>query len=44
MIYGFAGFAGFEAAAALGRDSRDPARVIPRAIVFSLIGAADQED
>lgn len=39
MIYGFAGFAGFEAAAALGRDSRDPARVIPRAIVFSLIGA-----
>jgi amino acid transporter len=40
MIYGFAGFAGFEAAAALGRDSRDPGRVIPRAIVFSLVAAA----
>jgi len=40
MIYGFSGFAGFEAAAALGRESRDPARVIPRAIVLSLLGAA----
>jgi hypothetical protein len=32
MIYGFAGFAGFEAAAALGRDSSDPGRVILRAL------------
>ncbi len=40
MIYGFSGFAGFEAAAALGRESRDPRRVIPRAIVFSLLAAA----
>jgi amino acid transporter len=40
MIYGFSGFAGFEAAAALGRESRDPRRVIPRAIILSLLGAA----
>jgi amino acid transporter len=40
MIYGFSGFAGFEGAAALGRESRDPARAIPRAIIFCLIGAA----
>jgi amino acid transporter len=40
MIYGFSGFAGFEAAAALGRESHDPRRVIPRAIIFSLLAAA----
>jgi amino acid transporter len=40
MIYGFAGFAGFEAAAALGRESKDPRRTIPRAIIFSLLAAA----
>jgi amino acid transporter len=40
MIYGFSGFAGFEAAAALGRESRDPGRTIPRAIILSLLGAA----
>jgi amino acid transporter len=40
MIYGFSGFAGFEAAAALGRESDNPRRVIPRAIVFSLLAAA----
>jgi amino acid transporter len=40
MIFGFSGFAGFEAAAALGRESRDPGRVIPRAIVSSLLAAA----
>ncbi|HUZ52097.1 MAG TPA: APC family permease [Streptosporangiaceae bacterium] len=40
MIYGFSGFAGFEAAAALGRESRDPGRTIPRAIIVSLLGAA----
>jgi amino acid transporter len=39
MIFGFSGFAGFEAAAALGRETRDPTRSIPRAILFSLIGA-----
>ncbi len=40
MIYGFSGFAGFEAAAALGRESRNPGKAIPRAIIFSLLGAA----
>lgn len=40
MIYGFAGFAGFEAAAALGREAKNPNKVIPRAILISLIGAA----
>jgi len=40
MIYGFSGFAGFEAAAALGRESRNPGRTIPRAIILSLLGAA----
>jgi amino acid transporter len=40
MIYGFSGFAGFEAAAALGRESTNPRRIIPRAIIFSLLAAA----
>lgn len=39
MIFGFSGFAGFEAAAALGRETRHPTKSIPRAIIFSLIGA-----
>jgi amino acid transporter len=39
MIYGFAGFAGFEGAASLGHEARDPSRTIPRAISYSLIGA-----
>ena len=39
MIYGFAGFAGFEAAAALGREVKDQATV-PRAIILSLVAAA----
>ena len=39
MIFGFSGFAGFEAAAALGRETRTPTKSIPRAIMFSLIGA-----
>jgi amino acid transporter len=39
MIFGFSGFAGFEAAAALGRETRNPTRAIPKAILFSLIGA-----
>lgn len=40
MIYGFSGFAGFEGAAALGFETRDPRRGIPRAILWSLVGAA----
>lgn len=40
MIYGFSGFAGFEGAAALGRESRDPRRTIPRAMILMLVGAA----
>jgi amino acid transporter len=39
MIFGFSGFAGFEAAAALGRETRDPTKSIPKAIIFSLVGA-----
>jgi amino acid transporter len=39
MIFGFSGFAGFEAAAALGRETRNPTKSIPRAVMFSLIGA-----
>ena len=39
MIFGFSGFAGFEAAAALGRETRNPTRAIPKAFLFSLIGA-----
>jgi amino acid transporter len=40
MIYGFSGFAGFEGAAALGFETKNPRRGIPRAIIFSLLGAA----
>lgn len=39
MIYGFAGFAGFEAAAALGREVKNK-HVVPRAIIVSLAAAA----
>ncbi|MDA8310978.1 MAG: APC family permease [Actinomycetota bacterium] len=39
MIYGFSGFAGFEGAAALGFETRNPRSGIPRAILWSLIGA-----
>lgn len=39
MIYGFAGFAGFEAAAALGREVKNK-HVVPRAIIVSLVAAA----
>ena len=39
MIFGFSGFAGFEAAAALGRETRHPTKSIPKAILFSLVGA-----
>lgn len=40
MIYGFSGFAGFEGAAALGFETRNPRTGIPRAILWSLIGSA----
>lgn len=39
MIYGFSGFAGFEGAAALGFETRNPRKGIPRAVLWSLIGA-----
>ncbi len=40
LIYGFSAFAGFEAGAALGLESRDPKRTIPRAIILSLLISA----
>ena len=40
LIYGFSAFAGFEAGAALGLESKDPKRTIPRAIVLSLLVSA----
>jgi len=39
MIYGFSGFAGFEGAAALGFETRNPRKGIPRAVLWSLIGS-----
>jgi amino acid transporter len=39
MIFGFSGFAGFEAAVALGRETRNPRRSLPRAVLYSLVGA-----
>jgi amino acid transporter len=39
MIYGFSGFAGFEGAAALGFETRNPRNGIPRAVLWSLIGS-----
>jgi amino acid transporter len=39
LIFGFSGFVGFEGAAALGRETRNPRRSIPRAILYSLVGA-----
>jgi len=40
LIYGFSAFAGFEAGAALGLESKDPKRTIPRAIILSLLVSA----
>lgn len=40
LIYGFSAFAGFEAGAALGLESKDPRRTIPRAIILSLLVSA----
>jgi amino acid transporter len=37
LIYGFSAFAGFEAGAALGLESREPRRTIPRAIILSIV-------
>ncbi|HLW46119.1 MAG TPA: APC family permease [Acidimicrobiales bacterium] len=39
MIYGFSGFAGFEGAAALGFETRNPRKGIPRAVLWSLVGS-----
>jgi amino acid transporter len=40
LIYGFSAFAGFEAGAALGLESKNPRRTIPRAILLSLLVSA----
>lgn len=40
LIYGFSAFAGFEAGAALGLESKNPRRTIPRAIILSLLVSA----
>jgi amino acid transporter len=40
LIYGFSAFAGFEAGAALGLESKNPRRTIPRAILLSLLISA----
>jgi amino acid transporter len=40
LIYGFSAFAGFEAGAALGLESKDPRRTIPRAILLSVLISA----
>jgi amino acid transporter len=40
LIYGFSAFAGFEAGAALGLESKNPRRTIPRAIILSLLISA----
>lgn len=40
LIYGFSAFAGFEAGAALGLESKNPRRTIPRAIILSLVISA----
>lgn len=40
LIYGFSAFAGFEAGASLGLESKNPRRTIPRAIILSLLVSA----
>lgn len=40
LIYGFSAFAGFEAGAALGLESKNPRRTIPRAVLLSLLISA----
>ena len=37
MVFGFLSFAGFEAAATLGEEARNPRRDIPRAILGTAI-------
>lgn len=39
IVFAFTGFSGFEAAAVLGEESRDPRRAIPRAILSALLVA-----
>ena len=40
LIFGFSAFAGFEAGAALGLESKEPKRTIPRAIILSVLISA----
>lgn len=37
MVYGVLSFVGFEAAATLGEETRDPRRNVPRGLVYSLL-------
>ena len=39
MVFAFTGFIGFEAAAALGEESADPLRMIPKAILSAVVVA-----
>lgn len=39
MIFGFTSFIGFEAAAVLGEETREPRRAIPKAILGAVIFA-----
>ncbi len=38
LVLAFFSFVGFESATALGHEARQPLRVIPRAVIFSVIG------
>jgi amino acid transporter len=37
-VYGILAFIGFEAAAALGEEARDPSRTVPRGVIYSCVG------
>lgn len=37
-VFGFTAFAGFEGAASLGEETRDPRRSIPKALIIAVIG------
>ncbi|KVZ18404.1 amino acid permease [Burkholderia cepacia] len=37
MVMGIFSFVGFESAASLGKESRDPLRMIPRAVIWSMV-------
>jgi amino acid transporter len=38
VLYAVFGITGFEAAAPLGEEARNPRRTIPRAVVFACLG------